>query len=514
MQRNDLPAARAALETLVAADPDDLPARLSLAHVLLTSGSFRASATCLANAATRDGHANPASRITLARRLYFSGEVIAAKECIERLGKAIRLDGPGLAALAHLYWLIGEVATASEYSSRAHQIGVDTPNEWHLHAMLCHFQGDREQAREVLEACLKRWPRFGAAAQALANLRTYQSEHHHIPFLRDQLEQLPRTVSNPDGMMLRAQFLSALAKELDDLGDAAASWDALIESKAIMRTLNPYDPVMESTLTNELLAAVDALLPSAAPGASPGEWPIPIFVVGMPRSGSTLLDRVLSSHPDVASAGEINDFLRQLHWLADVPPSGVAGMREVLRRLPRLDLAELGQRYLAQTGWRAKGRRYFVDKLPINIQLVPIIQRALPHAPILHLVRDPMDVCFSNFRAMFGDVSPWCNDLASVAHFHGEYRRIADRWRLACPDAMLEIDYRALVEEQEPTIRAILAYCRLPFDARCLHPESNPSPVATPSAAQVREPVHQRGLSSWRRYATQLAPLRAALASA
>lgn len=516
MQSADLPAARAALEALVELSPGDLHAHLDLAHVLLRAGSFRASASCLANAATRDGEASPSSRIALARRLYFSGEVVAAKKCIERLSKSIRLDGPGLAALAHLYWLIGDIVTASGYSSRAYQIGVETANEWHLHAMLCHFQGEQDRAGQVLDMCLKRWPRFGAAAQALANLRTCGPEHHHIPFLRDQLEQLPRAASEPGVMMLRAQFLSALSKELDDLDDTAGSWAALSESKAIMRALNPYDSATESALTAELLDAVSALPPVGrqALEAPSVEGPLPIFVVGMPRSGSTLLDRVLSSHPDVVSAGEINDLMRQLHWVADVPPSGVTGMREVLRRLPQLNLTEVGQRYLAQTQWRAGGRRYFVDKLPINIQLVPIIQRALPGAPILHIVRDPMDVCFSNFRAMFGDVSPWCNDLISVAHFHGEYRRVVERWRAVCPEAMLEVDYRALVEDPEPTIRMILAHCALPFNANCLRPENNSSPVATPSAAQVREPLHRRGLSSWRRYATQLAPLRAALPSA
>jgi Tfp pilus assembly protein PilF len=516
LQGNNLPAARSLLEALVASSPTDLPAHLDLAHVLMKSGSFRASAACLADAAASADGASTASLITLARRLYFSGEAVVARQCIEHLGQAIRPDGPSLAAVAHLYWLLGDVATAGEYIHRARQAGVDTPNEWHLHAMLCHFQGERERAREILEACLQRWPRFGAAAQALANLGTCRADRHHVPFLRAQLEQLPRDLSDPSAAMVRAQFLSALSKELDDLDDTAASWDALVESKAIMRRLNPYDPAMESTLTTELLAAAAALPPlkETASKASTGEEPLPIFVVGLPRSGSTLLDRVLSSHPDVASAGEINDFLRQLHWVADVPPSGVAGMREVLRRTRQLDLAELGRRYLAQTRWRAKGRRYFVDKLPINIQLVPIIRRALPDAPILHIVRDPMDVCFSNFRAMFGDVSPWCNDLAAVAHYHGEYRRIVSQWHADYPSAMLDVDYRALVEDPEPTTRAILAHCGLTFDERCLHPERNPAPVATPSAAQVREPMHRRGLASWRRYAAQLAPLRDALVSA
>lgn len=513
VQGNNLPAARTVLEALVAGSPADLPAHLELAHVLLAMGAFRASSGCLLDAATKDHGADPASRIALVRRLYYSGEVAAARECTARLARAIRLDGPGLAALAHLYWLTGDIGQASECIRHAHQAGVETPNEWHLHAMLCQFQGEREQARQILEACLDRWPRFGAAAQALANLRTYTLEHHHIPFLREQLQKLPRNTSDSGGSMVRAQFLSALSKELDDVGDVEASWAALIESKAIMQALNPYVPAMETTLTTELLEAMAALpnTEDAVRTPAAGEGPQPIFVVGMPRSGSTLLDRILSSHPEVTSAGEINDFLRQLHWVADVPPAGVAGMREVLRRLLQLDFAELGRRYLAQTRWRAGGRRYFVDKLPINIQFVPIIRRALPHAPILHIVRDPMDVCFSNFRAMFGDVSPWCNDLASVAHFHGEYRRVVARWKELCPDAMLEVDYRALVENAESATRTILAHCGLPFEARCLHPESNPSPVTTPSAAQVREPVHRRGLSSWRRYANQLAPLRAVL---
>lgn len=513
VQGNNLPAARTVLEALVARNPTDLPAHLDLAHVLLKSGRFRASAACLANAAARADGASPAFRITLARRLVFSGEIVVAKQCIEQLGHAIRPDGPSLAAMAHLHWLLGDIVTAGEYIRRARQAGVDTPNEWHLHAMLSHFQGEHERARDILEACLQRWPRFGAAAQALANLAACRADRHHVPFLRAQLEQLPRGIIDPDDAMVRAQFLSALSKELDDLDDFAASWVALVESKAIMRMFHPYDPTLESIFTSELLAATAALAPlkEAAPEAPASDEALPIFVVGLPRSGSTLLDRVLSSHPDVVSAGEINDFLRQLHWVADVPPSGMAGMREVLRRLPRLDLAELGRRYLAQTRWRARGRRYFVDKLPINIQLVPVIRRALPHAPILHIVRDPMDVCFSNFRAMFGDVSPWCNDLASVAHYHGEYRRIVSRWHADYPGAMLDVDYRALVENPEPTIRTVLAYCGLPFDGRCLHPERNPAPVATPSAAQVREPVHRRGVASWRRYAAQLAPLRAAL---
>lgn len=513
LKRREYPAARAALETLLAQGPADLTVRLDLAHVMMKTGNYRASTATLVEGHDRELKAGVAAWITMARRLIFSGEIVAARRFIGRLEAALASNGPMHAAVAHLYWLIGDVANASKYINLACKLGVETPDELHLRAMLCHFQGQKEPAEEILQACLQRWPAFGAAAQALANLGTHSRERNHVALLKRQLERLPRDSREPGNAMIRAQFLAALSKELDDLDETENSWATLLESKSIMRSLRPYDAELESTFTGELLAAMSALpqegTGSASTSIDPGAQPI--FIVGMPRSGSTLLDRVLSSHPDVTSAGEINDFLRQLHWVADVPPSGLAGMRAVLRRIPHMDLAELGRRYLLQTRWRAGEKRYFVDKLPINIQLVPIIRRALPHAPILHIVRDPMDVCFSNFRAMFGDVTPWCNDLSAVAHFHSQYRRMVEHWHAMYPGAMLEVDYRALVENPESTIRSVLDFCDLSFDERCLRPESNAAPVATPSAAQVREPVHRRGLSSWRRYAAHLGPLHDSL---
>jgi hypothetical protein len=228
----------------------------------------------------------------------------------------------------------------------------------------------------------------------------------------------------------------------------------------------------------------------------------------MPRSGTTLLDRMLSNHSQVASAGEINDFLRQLHWAADVPPIGVHGMLGALLRVPNIDPAELGARYLAQTQWRAQGRRFYIDKLPVNIQMVPFIRRALPHAPILHMVRDPMDVCFSNFKAMFGNVSAYSYDMQALAHYHGLYRRLVDEWRSSLPGAMLDVHYEELVRQPADVLRRVLSHCGLDEESACLHPERNTAPVATPSNMQVREPIHTRGLGTWQPYAHQLEPLR------
>jgi hypothetical protein len=277
-----------------------------------------------------------------------------------------------------------------------------------------------------------------------------------------------------------------------------------------MRALNPYDARAEAAQVATLEAAA-AALPVPAPGDSPADGPMPIFIVGLPRSGSTLLDHMLSAHGDVVSAGEINDFQRQLHWVADVSPIGPNSLTEVLAKVASIDFRLLGQRYLEQTRWRAQGRRFYIDKMPINLRMVPFIRRALPTAPILHLTRAPMDVCYSNLKVMFGNTSAYCYDMAAMAHYHGLYRRLVRRWHALMPGAMLDVDYAALVTQPEQTLARVLAHCGLAMEPACLRPEDNPAPVATPSSAQVREPVHTRALEQWRRYEVQLEPLRRAL---
>jgi hypothetical protein len=243
------------------------------------------------------------------------------------------------------------------------------------------------------------------------------------------------------------------------------------------------------------------------------DGPTPIFIVGMPRSGTTLLDHMLSAHSAVTSAGEINDFHRQLHWLADVAPRGNQSLLKVLERTGQLDFDELGARYLMQTQWRAAGSKYFIDKLPINVRMVPFIRRALPRSPILHLVRDPMDVCYSNLKAMFGTASPYCYDMKAVSHYYGQYARLTNHWSAALPGAMLDVSYAGLVCDPQTTMRRVLAHCGLEIEAACLRPELNTSPVATPSSAQVRESIHTRSIAQWHRYAKHLEPLRQALAA-
>jgi tetratricopeptide (TPR) repeat protein len=503
-------AAQITLEALVEQVPDDAHARMELAGVLLKRGQLRASTRQLLQLALP-----PASDARLivqtVRHLYFNGEILAARACLDHLELAPDPPAPMLAEQAQLRWMLGEIPAAMALMDRAVAAGIETPDACYLHAMLSQFTGNIAQARSVLEACLRRWPNFSDAAVALANARKQTPEANDLDFLRERLRRIPEDSNVAEVLAARTGFESALFKELDDLGYHDEAWQALARSNALMHSLNPYDAAGETAVTDAIIQASEAIAAVRAEPTPTFEGATPIFIVGLPRSGTTLLDRMLSSHSQVVSAGEINDFRRQLRWMTDVAPSGVQGMLTAQRLSADIDFAELGARYLQQTQWRAQGRRFYIDKLPINVRMVHLIRRALPHAPILHMVREPMDVCFSNFKAMLGPASAYSYDMHTLAHYHGQYVRLTNHWHTNMPGAMLDVSYGSLVSEPAAILRRVLEYCGLDDEEGCLHPERNTAPVATPSSAQVREPIHRRALGEWQHYARQLEPLRLAL---
>lgn len=504
-------AAQATLEALLEQEPGDAHARMDLADVLLRRGQLHAGTHQLLQLAAMD-LMDARLMVQTVRRLYFNGEILAARACLDRLELLSDPSAAMLAELARLRWMLGELPAARAWMDRAIEAGIQTPDACYLHAMLSQFTGDARRARDVLEASLRRWPGFGDAAVALANARRQTEQANDLDLLHEQLGRFPAGSKSVEVMAARASFESALFKELDDLGRYEQAWQALGRSNALMHALSPYDAAGEAAVTDAILRASEALAVSRAAATPAFEGPTPIFVVGLPRSGTTLLDRMLSNHSQVASAGEINDFRRQLRWMTDVPPSGVAGMVLAQQRSTKLDFAELGARYLRQTQWRAQGRRFYVDKLPINIRMVHLIRRALPHAPILHMVREPMDVCFSNLKAMLGPASAYSYDMQALAHYYGLYARLAEHWHASMPGAMLDVPYGSLVSDPATTLHKVLEYCGLDDEEGCLFPERNASPVATPSSVQVREPIHTRALGEWRHYARPLEPLRLALA--
>jgi hypothetical protein len=436
----------------------------------------------------------------VARALVAIGETNAARACLRHPSIEASRSAPDIAAAAHVFQGLGLNAEALRLMQRARSLGLDTPDFRYFLALQLQFNGELDAAEAELEACLRAGPTFGRASLTLARIRRQTAQSNHVDFIRRRLREVQ------PGSEDHAAFEFALHTELADLGDDEGAWQALERGNAVMAARLPYDAAAEERVFDGLVREFDAA--SLHPRTAPVEGPQPIFIVGMPRSGTTLLERILGSHPQVMSAGELTDLPRQLRWVAD--RHGHALLDDaLLATLPTLDYALLGRRYLEQTQWRAQGRASYVDKLPPNFQLMGCIRRALPGARIVHMDRDPMDLCFSNYRALFGDSYAYSYDVARLAHHHRLYQRLMRHWREAMPHGFLDLPYARLVGDTEGACRELLDHCGLPFAPECLDHTRNRASVATLSSAQVRGPINSRGLGEWRRYATQLQPLQA-----
>ncbi|MEG1678639.1 MAG: sulfotransferase, partial [Stenotrophomonas sp.] len=339
-----------------------------------------------------------------------------------------------------------------------------------------------------------------------ARLRRWHVDDHHVDGLRRQLQVMATDSEDSSALWF------ALYKELEDLGDFSQAWDALRQGNASMWRRLRHDRMADQAQHEAMaqLAAAGTFASAAAVEEDDGAQPI--FIIGMPRSGTTVLERMLGNHSQIASAGELGDFAQQLRWAADQAGRALLDPA-LLQALPTLDYAAVGTGYLQQTRWRLDGQYRFIDKLPPNYLLAGPIARALPKAVIVYVRRDPMAVCFSNYRAMFGDSYGYSYDLDALAAHHAAHTQLMQAWQQHLPGRVLEIDYEAMVRDPDAALAQVLQRCGLAAESGGSDLTRNAAATATLSSVQVREPVHARNIDEWQRYANELAPLRERLRS-
>ncbi|MBS0591135.1 MAG: sulfotransferase [Proteobacteria bacterium] len=497
-------AARISLQSLVARAPGDIEAHVMLGGAILSGDGLvrECNAQLEAAAHALPDDADKAAMVALA--MFRIGNILGARSCLENADVARTTSPENLMSLAHVHQLLGEHAKSLAFMDRAKAQGYDNPDFRYFRGVQLQFNGRLAEAGEAMESCLKMGPTFGRASYTLARLRKQTPESNHLAYIHEQLKRVEPDTED------HASFEFALFKEYEDLGDVDNAWAALERGNAIMHRRLGHDPAEEGELFDQLIerTGADFLRPAEARH----EGPQPIFVLGLPRSGTTLLERILGNHSMVESVGELSDFPRQLQWQANryaFPPIDPV----ILARADGLDYAEIGKRYLEHTQWRANGKAFYVDKLPPNFLLAGFIRRALPHAPILHMVRDPMDACFSNYKAMFGGSYAYSYEQKNLVTHYTRYRRLMDHWHRAMPGHIFDVSYNELVRDAEAGTRAILDFCKLPYEAGCVDLSRNRTPVATMSSAQTRDKISDRSIGEWRRYEKQLAWMRSKLAA-
>lgn len=458
-------------------------------------------------------------RLALERSPLNHGLLLARAQCLLALGRLREARDAAAEAQRNapsnsLYWdavatafsRAGEQWRAMEAYQRALQLAPNDPRILFNRAAVRRFVGELELAESDYDSVIHLEPKDYEAYKNRSDLRVQTEARNHTAELEAllQREHLPW----PGEVQLRY----ALAKEYEDLGRYASAFEHLARGSRLRRQHLRYDVGIDEQTVAWIIEAFPAS-PSFAPAktrASTSDAQ-PIFIVGMPRSGSTLVDRILDSHPQVTSAGELPCFAQAMTDAVRRRCRVPAGRRELVSNSAALEFAALGHEYLTRArSAGAEGER-FTDKMPLNYLYCGLIRRALPRARIVHVTRSPMAACYAMYKTLFDGGYPFSYDQTELGRYYSAYRRLMAHWRSTLPDAIHELRYEDLIADQEGESRRLLEFCGLEWHEDCLAFHRNPSPATTASAAQIRQPLYASSVEQWRHYERQLRPLSAAV---
>jgi hypothetical protein len=402
--------------------------------------------------------------------------------------------------------VLGDHVRALRHYSRAVELDGGIAAFHYSKAALQRYLGDFKGAETEFNAAIALDPEEFEAYNARAQLRTQTAENNHI----GQLQAVLAITAAPAGIV---QLCYALAKEHEDLGDYSRSFAALQRGSATKRRQMRYDVATDLSILAKICEVYEA---SLFDGRIQGlDCPDPIFIVGMPRTGTTLVERILGSHSQVCASGELNEFALELVRLTrQLPGPKSASRLDFVAATARNDFRELGAAYLQRTRTMRDQRPFFIDKLPFNFLYAGLIHLAMPQAKIVNLQRHPMDTCYAVYKQLFKDAYPFSYDLEELGRYYVAYHRLMQHWNAVMPGVIHTVHYESVVADVEGEARRLLAYCGLPWEEACLRFHENTRASTTASAVQVRQPIYDTSIGRWRHVARELDPLRRILEDA
>lgn len=438
----------------------------------------------------------------LARAFMRMGQPARAEKALAEAERAGVREAPVADLVGVVSSLLGDQKAAKRWYSMAHAAAPGRADYAINLATALMFLGEMAEAQAALEKLLARSDGSAQAEWLFSSIVRAQAP--------ERAEDLAERARSADAQS--AAFLNyAAGKEFEDCGEwkrAFAAFDAGARAK---RSLIDYDESAEEAMYSAL---IETFTPEWAASAGKGsDDPSPIFVVGQPRTGTTLIERIITSHSMAESAGELQQFGLSLGRLTD---SGGRDRRSAtsVAKWAKADPKALGEEYLRVSSVMREGAPRFVDKLPGNFLFLPLIVAALPDARIVHLTRDPMDACFASYKQLFAEAYLHSYDQGEMARHFARYWRLMDHWRRLFPGRFLDISYEAVVSGVEPEARRLIDFLGLPWEDACLRFHEQEASVATASAVQVREKAHTRSVGRWKRYERELLPTARALAEA
>lgn len=427
------------------------------------------------------------------------GEIAAARSAVQALKAGDGANDPGLLArLAEFETQLGGHAAALNTLRKAASMQPGDPALAYNLASAEIANGELAAAEARLDGLIACNAADYDAYYNRATLRKQTPERNHVEELAGRLGAL----QDPRG---EAALCYALAKELEDLGEYDDSF-AYLQRGAQARHRRLQYRVETDIGAMEKIARCfgrDYFDRQDADGAGEGA----IFVLGLPRSGTTLVDRILSSHPDIESAGEVNDLA-----IAITRHGGGAGSKaDLIERAAAMDAGPAGRQYMKAMRERGGGARFIIDKTPLNFLYIGLIAKALPRAKIVHVDRDPMDAGFAMYKTLFRMGYPFSYDLEEIGRYMRAKSMLMDHWRRFLDGRIIGMSYEALVANQESESRRLIEAIGVPWRDECLSFHENTAPAATASAAQVRRPIYASSVGKWKYYERHLGALSKSL---
>jgi len=499
--------AERAVQAHLRANPTDPEAIALLADIFIRQSrrgdAERVLARCLELAPDFHG-----ARFTYAQILFQRQKAPQAIAHLEQLLARDPADPACRNLLAACLSQVGDYARAGELYEALLGDFPSQPRIWLNYGHALRTIGRQDEAIAAYKRCIALAPDLGDAYWSLANLKVASFSDDEV---RAMAAQLARTDLKADD---RLHLLFARGKAMEDAGDAAASFAAYAEGAAVRRAQYPYSADETTALSRRLQATFTAEALSAhGGGGHPSD--APIFILGLPRAGSTLVEQILASHSVVEGTMELPDIGHIAYDLDLEARRGAARYPAGVMALATETLASLGERFLQGTAvYRRLDRAHFIDKMPNNFQHVGLISLILPNARIIDVRRHPMASCFSAFKQHFAEGQDFSYDLTDVGRYYRDYVELMAHWDAVLPGKVHRVIYEDLVEDTEGQIRSLLDYCGLPFEPGCLTFYENDRAVRTVSSEQVRRPIFRQGLDQWRRYESWLEPLKGALGPA